>query len=76
MGATTSGQHVLLKIINHISQLYQTNWHLRLQWLPDHAGIKGNKLTDQATKKAAILAPTWLVLPEPHPFFWGETLPT
>jgi ribonuclease HI len=45
-----------------IKQLHDGGGNLRLKWIPGHAGIEGNKETDQEAKAAATLSHSSLFL--------------
>jgi ribonuclease HI len=58
----SSGQHILCDIVRHLEAL--RGWDIRLQWIPGHVGVAGNKQANKLAKQASNPPPPH---PEPEP---------
>jgi ribonuclease HI len=58
----SSGQYILCDIMHHLKAL--RGWDIRLQWIPGHVGVAGNKQANKLAKQASNPPPPH---PEPDP---------
>jgi ribonuclease HI len=58
----SSSQHILCDIVRHLEAL--RGWDIRLQWIPGHVSVAGNKQANKLAKQASNPPPPH---PEPDP---------
>ena len=52
---STSGQHIVRRILGQVKVLRERSTKVRLLWIPGHSGNKGNETADQLAKQAVNL---------------------